>query len=199
MRTLISVAVLTLTLTACGGGDEPQTGPTETVTVTSTPTFLGDPTEAVTETPTEEADPFAPNIGDRSLKVGQPRIGTGITTVLLETDLGVTEQYRDPEQGNQYYGLRVSTCVRKDFDTAADGDVYSTYPGEWYAVTKSGDEYTSSSSYSDFPSPKYPENVTVAPGTCVKGWIAIEVPEDVSKYEKLVYRPGGETIAEWIL
>ena len=34
-------------------------------------------------------------------------------------------------------------------------------------------------------------------GDCVKGWVALEVPVG-TRIEKMIWRPGGETVAEWL-
>jgi hypothetical protein len=44
---------------------------------------------------------------------------------------------------------------------------------------------------------KFPENVTMAPGDCLVGWLTVEVPIGM-KVAKIVYRPGGQTVAEWL-
>ncbi len=42
--------------------------------------------------------------------------------------------------------------------------------------------------------PKFPESVSLNPGDCLLGWLAVEVPVGM-KVQKVVWRPGGETIA----
>src|SRR5690349_1292173 len=74
------VALCTATLAACGGGNsDGQAKATVTVTATVTPTTTLTPTETPTESSTAGAEP---NVGARALRVGQPRVGSWITTTL---------------------------------------------------------------------------------------------------------------------
>lgn len=204
MRSLVSVVVLVLLAAGCSSDGDSDSGgePAPAVTVTQTvevPTPTSDPTEA--QEPTESEDPFAPNVGDRALKVGEPRVGSATTTTLLEVrDPYPSEYAREPDAGNRFVGIRVSQCVSEDFDPSVDGDIYSTYSGEWFMVTSDNDEYPggSGSNWIDFPTPKFPESATINPGSCVKGWISMQAKERL-QFEKLVWRPAGTTTAEWFL
>ena len=77
------------------------------------------------------------------------------------------------------------------------GVTYSTNSGEWYVVSPNGGQVPGGSGWNDWPAPKFPENVTLNPGDCLVGWITIEVPVGM-KVEKIVYRPQGTTVAEWL-
>jgi hypothetical protein len=149
-----------------------------------------------TESPSAEADAlFAPNLGDRALKIGQTRDGEDVHTTLAEVKYPYpSAESRQPEEGNVFVGLRIEQCV--DDDAAGDGD--TTYNSEWSAVTEGGEEYGGSgSSWNDWPSPKFPESVSSVPGRCVKGWISLQVPKG-TQFTSIIWRPGGDTVAEWI-
>lgn len=194
ITTRIAAPLLALGLLAgCGGGDAEPAQPAETVTVFS------DPSEAATpeaEAPTEN---FDPNVGDRALQVGQSRVGREVTTTLLEVrdPYPPPDEFRLTDPSNRFVGLRLSQCVIEDPETPPN-QIVSSYNGEFVAVTKQGSEYPGSgSSYNDFPLPKFPESATITPGSCVKGWMAVELPGEV-QYDKFVWRSAGETLAEWI-
>lgn len=168
----------------------------ETVTVTQT--VPAEPFKSESDEPEPaQADPFAPNIGDRSLKVGQPRKGRAIRTTLEDVRYPYPQTAsRVPDEGNVWLGLRIEQCLADDeeVDTA---DV-TTYNGEWAALTTQGTEYAGSgSSWSDWPSPKFPETVGLIAGRCNSGWLALEVP-DGTKISSIMWRPQGQPTAEWI-
>src|SRR5215210_1929426 len=82
-------------------------------------------------------------------------------------------QYRTPQQGMQFLGLRVEQCFDKTADRLNEyGEpTYTTYTGDWVAVAPDGTEAAGGgSSWNDWPAPKFPENVTMNPGDCLKGW-----------------------------
>lgn len=192
---LLVPALVLLPLAACSGGN-PEPAP---ATVTVTETVFSDPSEAATPAE-EEAPTFEPNVGDAALKVGQSRVGQEFTMTMLE----VRDPYPPPDEfrlskpSNRFVGLRLSECVVENPTTPPD-QLLSAYNGEFIAVTPQGNEYPGNgSSYPDFPLPKFPELATISTGSCVKGWIAIELPADVN-YDKFVYRPGGQTVAEWLV
>lgn len=142
-------------------------------------------------------DPAAPNVGERALKIGETREGISFETTLLKVRYPYPPgEYREPETGKAFVGMRVRVCMKEEAEST--GEDYSTYNGEWFAASSNGDQATSSSSWDDWPAPKFPENVTMNPGECLRGWLSIEIPKKM-KVAKIVYRPGGETVAEWIL
>lgn len=193
---LVCLALAPL-LVACGGGSRAHSSssapPSAAVTTpaanTTTLTPEPDPTPTVT--------PFAPNVGDRALRVGQRRQGRDFVTTLQEIRYPYPPaEYRDPKDGDVFVGLRVKQCYRKTSKPV--DDAYSTYNGEWYVATPSGDQYPGNGeSWSDWPSPKFPENVTLNPGDCLHGWLDVEVPEGI-RIKKIVWRSEGETTAEWL-
>jgi hypothetical protein len=194
MRALISVSVLALLITACGGDGDASPGEPETVTQTvEVPTPTADPTEAQTT----DAEQFEPSVGEDALTVGDARVGRVTTTTLLELrDPYPPAEYREPQRGQRFVGLRVSQCVVDDYD-GSEGDVLATFNGDWVAVTADNDEYPGSGSgWIDWPLPKFPENATIPAGGCVKGWMTVELPERL-RYDKFVWRPDGTTTAEW--
>lgn len=187
---ILLVAPSLLLLAGCVGGDAEPSEPAETVTVFSDPLEAATPNEG-------QAPNYDPNVGNRALQVGQERVGREVTTALLE----VRDPYPPPDEfrltvpGNCFVGLRLTQCVVEDPDTPPN-QIVSSYNGEFSAVTAQGNEYPGDgSSYSDFPLPKFPESATIVPGSCVKGWMAIEIPGDV-RFNKIVWRSAGETLAE---
>ncbi len=150
------------------------------------------PTEPPT---TEPVDEFAANLGDRALKVGETRDGKDVHTTLHEVKYPYPPaEYRRPDDGNVFLGLRIEQCL--DSDATDPGQ--STYNGEWAAVAKSGDEYGGSGmSWNDWPEPKFPETVGTIPGRCIKGWISLQVPKDTD-FTSIIWRPEGTPVAEWI-
>lgn len=146
-------------------------------------------------TPTETADPFAPNVGDRALRVGQTRKGEDVTTRLIEVKYPYPgQQYRQPEPGIEWFGFRVESCLR---DAAANPAQLSGGI-EWFAIDRQEGQYRGGKGYwVDFPTPQFPEFATIQPGECVSGWMLIDLPEG-TKVTKLVWRPGDVTTAEWI-
>ena len=106
-------------------------------------------------------------------------------------------QYRTPASGKKFVGLRIRQCVRLNADLGGD-TVYSTYNGEWFAASPNGNQATSSSSWNDWPAPKFPESVSMTPGDCLRGWVEIEVPKRMH-VAKVVYRSSDVTVAEWLL
>lgn len=177
--------LLTLAAAGCGEPDGEETSPA--------PTFSQE------STPTKAADPFAPNLGDRALKVGARRVGDDMVTMLHEVKYPLAPaEYRDPDEGKVFVGLSLEQCAEDDIPDDRLEWSMTTYNGEWSAVTPSGEEYAGSgSSWNDWPSPKFPEATSVIPGRCVKGWLEIQVPEGID-IESFIWRPGGQAVAEWI-
>lgn len=156
--------------------------------------------EAEAEADSEATGPdVEPNVGDRALRVGEPRRGAGATTTLQEIRFPYPPGgFNTPQQGNSFLGLRLRQCVTEGYDPATGGgDVFSTFNGEWYAVSPSGEQTTGGLSDIAWPRPKFPEQVVINPGDCLKGWITIEVPAGY-KIEKMLWRSGQLSIAEWL-
>ena len=191
---LAGVAAVCGVLAGCGAGSGE---PSATVTQTVTAAPSSDPTAA--DEPTEQVDPYAPNVGDRSLQVGQARRGEDVSTTLLEVrDPYPPAQYRTPAAGAHFFGLRIAQCLAED--ATSRRATYSSYNGEFYVKTMTNDQYQGDgSSYGDFPSPKFPETVTLNPGDCLKGWLTLEIPDEAAEPTTVIFRPGGKTVAEWNL
>lgn len=189
-RICLALAVGLLASAAAGCSDDNRKpAAKETVTVTATPgTFRSDE-------PSEDPDPFSPNVGDRALKVGQTREGRAVATTLHEVKIPFpVSDYRVPAAGNIWVGLRVEQCPSRD----ATGQDYSTYEGDFSLVTPKGGEIPGGgSSWLDWPTPRFPTNVTLTPGRCVKGWMALEAPRGM-RISSILWRPGGITTAEWL-
>lgn len=145
-------------------------------------------------TTTATVDPFAPNLGDRALQVGETRKGKQVETTLKAVKYPYPPgQYRRPEKGNSFLGLRIEQCLHAGVTDQGD----STYNGEWAAVTESGEEYGGDGlSWNDWPSPKFPEATGLIPGRCLKGWIALQVPKG-TKFQTVIWRSDGTPTAEW--
>jgi hypothetical protein len=184
-----TLAAATLVLAGCGGGDDSDDK-------------KADPDKATTAkpTPTETVDPFAANLGDRALSVGQTRDGQDVHTTLQKVKYPYPAEpdiYREPKKGNDFVGLRIEQCV--DDDATVDESSPSTYNGEFAAVTASGDEYAGSGEYwDDWPAPKFPESKGLVAGRCLKGWLALEVPKG-TEFSTVIWRPEGTPVAEWKL
>lgn len=176
-RTIIVIAVAAMSIAGCSSDDE-QTS------------------EEPTSTASEEADPFAPNLDDRALSVGEAREGQDVVTTLREVEYPYPPaESRQPDEGNEFVGLHLEQCVREG--VAEPG--ITTYNAEWSAVTAEGQEYAGNGSYwSDWPSPKFPESVGSVAGRCVEGWLVLQVPES-TQIERLMWRPEATPTAEWIL
>jgi hypothetical protein len=188
----VVVVALVLTTAACGAsGDDDEKGSSGRPSASEQSPKASSPETSASE------DPFAPNVGDRALRVGDKRVGHSVTTTLHEVKLPYPPAtYRVPDPGKVFLGLRVEQCLAEGVTDA----VYSTTNIDWAAVTPSGNEFASDgSSWHDWPAPRFPEYVTLSPGRCVKGWIAFQVPKS-TKVESLIWRPeGGVTAAEWKL
>lgn len=196
---LAAVCVAAFALGACGSDDK-NPDAKETVTVTAS----SDGTPGVFESEAEEsgslssASEVEPNLDDNALRVGEARKGSLVTTTLREVRIPMPPaEYREPATGKVYLGLRLKQCLTEDVP-ADEGEIHSSYTGEFAAVTPAGDEYAGgNSSWNDWPEPKFPETVTLVPGRCVQGWMAFEVPAKI-KIASIVWRPGGTTVAEWL-
>jgi hypothetical protein len=197
MRLLVAALSL-LALAGCSSGsNSAESAAPATVTVTASQSPADPPALTPSPTPSEEADPYAPNVGDQALTIGETRVGRDIRTTLAEVRYPYPPgTYRQPEAGNDFVGLRIRQCLRNGADMS-DGELYSTYNGEWSAATKRGNQVAGGgSSWNDWPAPKFPEYVTMNPGDCLQGWIAFEVPRGTA-ITKFIWRPDGVTTAEW--
>lgn len=193
---LIAAGLVAFSLTAlvsCSGGDDGAIAAPDPTPVTPTTTLTADPSDSGSDEPSN----YEPNVGDRALRIGQTREGEAGLMTLQEIKLPYPPaEYRTPQPGNQFLGLRLKQCVREDADLDGE-DFVSSSAGEWYAATPSGNQITSSSGWVDWPAPRFPDYVTVNPGECLKGWVSLEVPTG-TKVEKMIWRPAGQTVAEWL-
>lgn len=175
--TTVALALAALLMSGCSGAE-------------TKPAAAG---SSASSSPSPSVDPFAPNLGDRALEIGETRRGMDVETTLQEVRTPYPPaEYREPEEGNEFIGMRIKQCTKEGVSDPGE----TTYNAEWYAVTPSGDEYTGGHSWDDWPSPKFPELTGAIAGRCVKGWIAFEVPKDTN-VETILWRPGGDPIAEW--
>jgi hypothetical protein len=201
-RGMLGVLAAALALSGCSGSD---TGakPGAKDTVTATVTVTASPSSVITESPepssTDSADASAPNVGESALTVGDTREGSALRTTLKTVRYPYPPaEYRQAESGNVFLGLELEQCVKADAEVDPDQPFYSTYNSEWSAVTPDGFEFGGDgSSWDDWPSPKFHESVTMSPGRCVKGWIAVQVPKG-TKIASLIWRPDGVETAEWL-
>ena len=131
-----------------------------------------------------------------ALRVGQTHHDQGVNTTLRVVDYPYTgDEARHPDSGNAFIGLDVRTCL----DKGASSGKSTTRNAEWSLVARDGTRYSGddSSSWTDWPKPKYPEDVGLAPGECKQGWLLVQVPED-GEFTAVVYRPKGKTAARWV-
>lgn len=199
MRRVLAFGASTiLLLGGCAGGSgDPAAAPTATVTVTETVS----PIEPEPESSPSEGgdDAYAPNIGERALRVGDTRSGKAVRTTLKSVRYPYPPDYaREPNDGNKFVGLELEQCFAKDADVDPQFPNTTTYNGEWVVLNPRGFEYGGDgSSWNDWPAPKFPESVTMNPGRCYKGWISLQVPKG-TRIASVVWRPGGTEIAEWL-
>lgn len=194
MRLLICAVLAALVLTGCSSGDDdPEADIAPTADPSPTELFEPAPAE-----PSQSEEPFAPNLGDTALTVGEMRDGRDVNTTLLDVKfpLPPESEFSAPEPGQSYMGLRINQCLSEDYDGEP---AYSSHPDEWSAVTRSGVEYSGGTlSDQDWPAPKFPELVEMIPGRCLKGWIVLQVPAKL-RFQSLLWRPGrASAAAEWI-
>lgn len=196
MRIATSIFIVTtLLLVGCNSSDEPDNESNQSPTAEPSPTALFE----LSPEPPESADPYAPNIGETSLTLGQSRNGQAVDTTLHEVRFPMPpDVYREASPGNEWFGLRLTQCLDDDADAATAAETFSTHNGDFSVVTPRGNEYSGDgSSWTDWPTPKFPETKTLIPGRCIKGWLALEVPVGL-KVQSIVWRPGGHTTAEWM-
>ena len=194
--TLVVVVATAAALTA-GCGSDASSGPSATATQTVTATVTASP-EASDTSSTSASDP---NIGNDALTVGDTREGALINTTLLEVrDPYPPGQYREPDAGQRWVGLRLKTCVHDDAPKAGQGESYtSSTESEFAVLNGNGDSYAASgSSWTDWPQPHYATLQTMQPGECVQGWMAIGTPTEVHGVA-LTWSPGGDHLVDWKL
>ena len=196
-RRLVAVLLAAGLVTGCSSdtgtsseeGESSPSSPTE-------PTTTLTPTSIASNEPSE--DLFAPNVGDRALRIGDPRKGRSFTTTLQEVRLPyppAPELFREPQNGFIFVGFRVRQCYDGE---PADADFnISSSVVDWFVGTPAKNQVQGNTGWTDWPQPRFPENVTLNPGDCLKGWITAEVPAN-TRLEKVIYRPGGQTVAEWL-
>lgn len=191
----IGLTVLLLSGCASDSG-QPEAAPTATVTVTETVPAIEPEPEA---TASESEDPYAPNVGERALRIGDSRVGRDVKTTLKSLKYPYPTAYaREPEAGNDFVGLELQQCFNEDAEVDPDYPSTTTYNTEWVLLTPDGSEYGGDgSSWSDWPSPKFPESVTMNPGRCYKGWVSLQAPKG-TKIASVVWRPKGVETAEWL-
>lgn len=190
VKTFIATLALLLLVAGCAGEPGEPGEPRAEATETTAPVSESESPEP------DSAQPFAPNLGDTALRIGETREGSEVHTTLHEIKYPYPPgRYREPEEGYDFVGLRLEQCLSSE----AAEPLQSTYDGEWSAVVESGEEYGGTGlSWSDWPEPKFPEIVQAIPGRCLKGWIALQVPRG-TEIETLLWRPGGIPVAEWIV
>ncbi len=136
------------------------------------------------------------NLNERALKVGQPRRGSEITTLVLDAN-----RFRARDNHvSEFIGLLVRQCVSRNARKSAEIDWH-----DWVAVdTMSGLYPGSSTSLEDFlvlaldhfPVTIFPMHGEIQPGECEQGLLFILVPQD-RKIETIALRSRGTTVAEW--
>lgn len=188
-----TLAALLLFTASCSSDDSSDSSPTQK----PSPTKLFEPEPE----PTESVDPFAANLGETALTIGDTRDGREVDTTLHEIQFPLVDpnnEYRVPAEGNDFLGLRITQCLDEKAKPTTDSPATATYNGDWSAVARSGVEYSGDgSSWDDWPSPKFPEFQGMIPGRCMKGWIQLEVPKGL-RFTSILWRPEGTPTAEWL-
>lgn len=182
IRRALVVATALLATAACGSSD-PKTfdkGPM--------------PTDGETKGSTGQG-------GALGLELGDTQDGSLFDTTLLEVKFPYPPaDSRTPDDPkNVWLGLLVEQCMDKGVKADPDDDTQlTTGNSDWAAIVTDGYEYAGTgSSWSDWPSPKFPETERMIPGRCSKGWIALEVPK-TAKIKAIQYRPWDESVSEWV-
>ena len=186
-------ALVSLALTGCGGGDADggdagsTSVPTATVTVT----------ETVTAAPSQSPASNAPNVGDRALRVGQWREGSGFRSRVAEFVQPVDAalpSYLVGDSSAEGAVARVELCVRRSEPESLSGSVWDLFG----AHDEAGGQYTRAGSSWDAwpPLPQFPAELNLAPGKCANGWILFNTPPDTT-ITTVTLDDGDETAAEW--
>lgn len=192
--TIAGLAIAVTALAGCGGDEKSPETEASAKASSATPSASGSSTPSPTDA--ESSDPFAYNVGERSLQLGAPRRGSGVVTTLLEVK-PVSGAPAQPKRGFRWVGIHVRMCAKE----GAEGSIYS-YNGEWSLVEGRGGEYAGNeysgdgSSWNDWPSPKFNESAEIVSGQCLKGWMSIEAPSELN-VKSVIWRPGGTAVAEW--
>ncbi|MFL6091160.1 MAG: hypothetical protein ACJ71Z_13580 [Aeromicrobium sp.] len=165
----VAATLLVTALTACGG---------------TTPVKPADHAPGPTATRTAHA-----------FHVGEAQRSHGVSTTLLEVDYPYTgdEKHR-PDPGAAFIGLVVRTCL----DAKAPSATLTARNSEW-SIGNHRPEYSGArtTSWTDWPLPKYPEYAKLAPGQCRQGWLLLAGPAD-ERFTTVTYRPSGGRDLTWV-
>jgi hypothetical protein len=185
MRLVALTVVTMLALSGCGGGD----GGSRTKVDNPLPTNSTETTEASDSASKSEPSPTeadALQLGDSVQAKAGRKITYTVSALKYRDDLKSGNPYIKPKKGQQFAALLAQFCLDENL-TNQDIEV-GTYPwtlrfpnGTLAEATSIGDEAGISPMYPDYPS--------VPVSSCVKGWIAFEVPEG-DPPSLVVYSPG---------
>jgi len=186
LRALLVVPLLAVA--ACGGGGQSGAAAPGPTVVTTTASIA----------PTPTPSPFAPNVGDRALKVGQWREGEVVRTLVksfTQTSDASPPSFLVGESEAEGALAEIKMCVRKTATEPLKGQVY----GLFNVYDKSGGQYSqASSSWDEWPPrPQWPNDVNLSPGRCVTGWILFSVPKSVRIAYVANDGDGSAASAEW--
>lgn len=139
------------------------------------------------------------NLGDRALKIGQWREGTGIRTRVRAVTQSADVQLPSYLVGNneaQGAIADVEMCARE----SAPGSITGYSHREFVVFDADGGQYQQASSSWDVwpPRPQFPAELNVAPGQCARGWILFSVPAD-TRVMKISNGGLDQPTAEWLV
>jgi hypothetical protein len=195
MRILSAVVVaLGLAISGCGGtgNDDRAAG-----------SGRSDQSRAPSEAPSPSASPSGPppNTGAKALHVGQTRHGSGrLATTLLKVEQPATSpsSVKPDHKGDEWITAKVRVCTPRNATQELAVDVLN-----FVGVDSGGGRHDVSDTTSRKwpPTPQFPEQQNVIPGTCLAGWVLFEVAKGV-RFDRiaLMSQPqGGSVVAEWII